>query len=205
MCQHANLHHCNRFEQKQHWLFVKINVFCNGYEKQSGNSHIIIVHTIQSWITSDSILKEMLSNRCSSLVRALCSLHQTSASSRSSSKTGCLRSYHSSRTLFKQNNGPVTTNSEEDRQVKYLELEISLLRESRCKVPDINSLDKHHWNELLTMKSKSARLKYYHFLFIKEKRKENKAVSESLKVLLTSRKKICLVSILAKATREENI
>lgn len=99
----------------------------------------------------------------------------------SSPKTFDLRFYSSSAPT-KQEYGVHTPNSEEDRKLKFIQLEISLLREKGGRAPDINLFKKHHWDELLTLETASARRRFYAFLFLTEKTKENKAVSNTLTI-----------------------
>lgn len=78
-------------------------------------------------------------------------------------------------------NESVTTMSEEERQLKFIQLEISLLNEKCGRAPDVNLFKKHHWDELLKLKTKSARHKFYNYLFKAEKTKENQAVSGTVR------------------------
>ncbi|KAG4070297.1 hypothetical protein HA402_009860 [Bradysia odoriphaga] len=44
-------------------------------------------------------------------------------------------------------------------------MEIDLIREKGGSVPDINFIQKHHWDELLLLKTKTSRKNYYKYLF----------------------------------------
>lgn len=70
--------------------------------------------------------------------------------------------------------------SEEDRKLKLIQLEISLVRDRGGRAPDVNFIKKYHWDELLTLKTTTARHKLYSYLFLAEKTKENKVVSVTL-------------------------
>lgn len=63
-----------------------------------------------------------------------------------------------------------------ERKLKILKLEVSVLRQEGRKVPDPDSLSQFHWDHLLTLNSKSARGKYYTFLWQLEMKKENQRV-----------------------------
>lgn len=65
---------------------------------------------------------------------------------------------------------------------KYIHLELSILIEQGQKVPDPNSLQKRNWDELLKLPTKSARMKYYKYLFVTLMRKDNDKVSLALSV-----------------------
>lgn len=57
---------------------------------------------------------------------------------------------------------------EKDRHIKLIKLEISLIHERGGDAPDVNSITKHQWDELLILNSKKARNKYYKRLFSRE-------------------------------------
>lgn len=63
-----------------------------------------------------------------------------------------------------------------DIKLKYIQLEISFLRQQGKKVPDPNLIKKHQWDELLKMKSKNSRKRFYAYLCFKEEEKENELV-----------------------------
>lgn len=78
-------------------------------------------------------------------------------------------------------NLPVSENTEENseaddnraRKLKILQLEVSVLRQEGRKSPDPDRLTKDHWDRLLSLPTKSARYRYYTFLWSIEKKKEN--------------------------------
>lgn len=75
------------------------------------------------------------------------------------------------------------SNEEENRNLKYIKLEISLLHDQGQNVPNPNSINKRHWDALLKLRTKTARIDYYKFLFVTEKKKENEMVSFTLAVV----------------------
>ncbi len=122
--------------------------------------------------------------RCYSFTRSFYSLHQLTTFNdpspfRLAKKCHSFRVCSSSATT-KQETNAQTDSEEEDRKLKFIQLEISLLRECGGKAPNVDLLKKHHWDELLTMNSQTARHRYYKFLFVTEKAKENKKVSDSI-------------------------
>lgn len=76
---------------------------------------------------------------------------------------------------------PVASNTEENatadadraRKLQILKLEVSVLRQEGRKSPDPDLLSKDQWERLLSLPTKSARYKYYTFLWSTEKKKEN--------------------------------
>lgn len=72
---------------------------------------------------------------------------------------------------------PVTIHSDEDRKLKILKLEVSVLRQEGRKVPDPDLMKAPEWEELLKLGSKSARSRYYTFLWTNERKRENDEVS----------------------------
>lgn len=58
-----------------------------------------------------------------------------------------------------------------ERKLKILELEVEVLRQEGRKVP--SALKSDQWEHLLTLQSKSARAKFYSFLWTVEMKREN--------------------------------
>lgn len=81
-----------------------------------------------------------------------------------------------------KNDSVLSKDEENDRKMKYLQLEITYLHDRGRKVPDINSIGKHQWDELMKTESKSARMKYYYYLYITAKKKGDKKVSLTFKI-----------------------
>lgn len=63
-----------------------------------------------------------------------------------------------------------------DRKLKILKLEVSVLRQEGRKVPDPELMKPAHWDHLLQLSSRSARSKYYSFLWSIERKKESSQV-----------------------------
>lgn len=59
----------------------------------------------------------------------------------------------------------------DERRLKILQLEVDVLRQEGRKVPAVMKPD--HWEHLMGLQSKSARSKYYTFLWTVEKKREN--------------------------------
>lgn len=132
------------------------------------------------------IVSEMIVlRRCCFLTRSFYSLHQSTTLSTSllTSPKICDFKFSSIDNSYSTNqmNEADTTINEEDRKLKYIQLEISLLRERGGRAPDVNLIKRHHWDELLTLKTTTSRHKFYAYLFLAEKAKENKEVSGMLK------------------------
>lgn len=65
---------------------------------------------------------------------------------------------------------------DQDRKLKILKLEVSVLRQEGRKVPDPDLMKPAHWDHLMQLASKSARTKYYTFLWSIERKKESTQV-----------------------------
>lgn len=65
---------------------------------------------------------------------------------------------------------------DQDRKLKILKLEVSVLRQEGRKVPDPDLMKPAHWDNLMQLASKSARSKYYTFLWSIERKKESTQV-----------------------------
>lgn len=65
-----------------------------------------------------------------------------------------------------------------EKLVKVLTLEIDVMRHEGRKVPDPVNIKPQHWEQILALNSKSARQKYYTFLWKTEKKRENAVVKK---------------------------
>lgn len=63
-----------------------------------------------------------------------------------------------------------------EHKIKILELEIDVMRQEGLRVPLASQISVEHWKDILTLSSRSARMKFYSFLFLKMKAKENDKV-----------------------------
>lgn len=70
-----------------------------------------------------------------------------------------------------------TLNEDDDRKLKLIKLELSSLQAKGGKVPNPDLLKQIHWDELLDLKTKSARRRYYKYMFLQQKKRENLLVS----------------------------
>lgn len=66
-----------------------------------------------------------------------------------------------------------------EHKLKVLELELDVMRQEGLRVPSVSDIPVNRWQELLTLSSRSARLKLYTFLFLRMKTKENDKVKYS--------------------------
>lgn len=67
---------------------------------------------------------------------------------------------------------------DETQQIELFKQEIVSLRERGGRAPDIELIRKHHWNDLLALKTVSARRGYYRYLLSREQTKKNGKVCE---------------------------
>lgn len=113
-----------------------------------------------------------------SLLRNLCSLRQP-AYKLLPCRVTFDQSVQTRRSATKVTDNPQScepkTKPEIDRKLSLIKLEMASLKDSGARIPD--SIRQIDYDELLKLKSVSAREKYYNFLFLKEKIKENNKVS----------------------------
>lgn len=119
--------------------------------------------------------------RCSFLARSSSSHYQPSTLNNIAA-TGRFNAFRHCSSSSKQEIGS-NTKSEEDH-VKLIKLEIALISEKSGNAFNINSIQKHHWEELLRLKSKTARKHYYKRLYTREQAKVNE-FDEPIVVKLT--------------------
>uniref|UniRef100_A0A1A9WYV7 RNA (guanine-9-)-methyltransferase domain-containing protein 1 n=1 Tax=Glossina brevipalpis TaxID=37001 RepID=A0A1A9WYV7_9MUSC len=63
---------------------------------------------------------------------------------------------------------------EKERRLKVLKLEVEVARQEGLRVPSLHSIKNHEWDQIIAIPSKSARMKYYAFLWKIAVTKENK-------------------------------
>lgn len=66
------------------------------------------------------------------------------------------------------------SDTEKDKRFKVLQLEVDIANQEGRRVPSLDFFKEHHWEHVLTLSSKSARMKYYNFLWQIEMKKESK-------------------------------
>ncbi|XP_037805963.1 mitochondrial ribonuclease P protein 1 homolog [Lucilia sericata] len=66
------------------------------------------------------------------------------------------------------------TEDEKKKRLKVLQLEVDIANQEGRRVPSLEFFKDHHWEHVLTLSSKSARMKYYSFLWQVEMKKESK-------------------------------
>ncbi|XP_034478230.1 mitochondrial ribonuclease P protein 1 homolog [Drosophila innubila] len=71
------------------------------------------------------------------------------------------------------NNTISETKEERDKRLKVLQLEVDIAHQEGRRVPAVEFFQDHHWTHVLTLPSKSARSKYYAFLWQIEMKKES--------------------------------
>ncbi|XP_013115184.2 mitochondrial ribonuclease P protein 1 homolog [Stomoxys calcitrans] len=69
---------------------------------------------------------------------------------------------------------PAISSEEKERRLKVLQLEVDIANQEGRRVPSLNFFQKYHWEHVLTLPSKSARMKYYGFLWQVEIKKQAK-------------------------------
>lgn len=74
--------------------------------------------------------------------------------------------------------------NEKERRLKVLQLEVDIANQEGRRVPSLDFFNDEHWETVLTLPSKSARMKYYGFLWqvemkkqAKQRKKEERAVA----------------------------
>ncbi|KAG4073457.1 hypothetical protein HA402_000681 [Bradysia odoriphaga] len=70
------------------------------------------------------------------------------------------------------------TFGEEDRQIKLIKLEMAFIRDNGGKAPDENSITKRQWETLLSLETKSARRRFYEYLFLTEQTNLNRQLKK---------------------------
>jgi len=68
-----------------------------------------------------------------------------------------------------------------DDKLKFLLAEMSILREHGKRAPNPESINKWQWEELIKISNRSARMNFYKYLFITEKKKENFKIKQEYK------------------------
>lgn len=76
-----------------------------------------------------------------------------------------------------KNDNVTDVDSDQDRKRKILYLEISVLRQEGGRVPNPDLMTEDQWQRLSALTSRSARQKFYMYLFKSEKSKENLQVN----------------------------
>lgn len=81
-------------------------------------------------------------------------------------------------TANEQSGGEVTgkfiaRDEEEERRYKVLQLEVSIASQEGKRVPSLDFLKQQHWEHILSLSTKSARQRYYGYLWQLEKRRES--------------------------------
>ncbi|GAB0088435.1 Mitochondrial ribonuclease P protein 1 homolog [Sergentomyia squamirostris] len=78
---------------------------------------------------------------------------------------------------------------EREKKLKVLVLEMDVIRQDGGRAPDPATLTSDQWNHLLTLRSRSGRQKFYAFLWVTEKKKENEKRKREEEKLETASKR----------------
>lgn len=87
----------------------------------------------------------------------------------------------------------VNRNSDDDRKIKFIQLELSYLHQRGKRVPDPNLIERKDWDELLNFSTKSARKNFYMLLFNRQAHQKYKKVCCILKAI-TLRTRNCIMN-----------
>lgn len=80
-------------------------------------------------------------------------------------------------------------NAEREKRVKVITLEMDVCRQEGRRVPDPANVKPKQWEEILALTSRSARWKYYAFLWQIEKRKESEALKKEKRRLVVEERR----------------
>ncbi|XP_055387521.1 mitochondrial ribonuclease P protein 1 homolog [Condylostylus longicornis] len=67
---------------------------------------------------------------------------------------------------------------DKEKMLKILQLEVDVARQEGRRVPDPTSIKEAQWDHLLNLKSRSARIKYYAYLWQLEKKRESREIKK---------------------------
>lgn len=88
-----------------------------------------------------------------------------------------------STSLQQDNSGAHMSPAEKEKRLKVLQLEVDMANQEGRRVPSLDFFNDDHWEHVLALPSKSARMKYYGFLWqiemkklAKQRKKEEKAI-----------------------------
>ncbi|XP_064544068.1 mitochondrial ribonuclease P protein 1 homolog [Drosophila montana] len=85
-------------------------------------------------------------------------------------------------------NGVTESKEERDKRLKVLQLEADIAHQEGRRVPALDFFKEHHWAHVLTLPTKSARIKYYAFLWQIEMKKESEQRKKLLRAEGTERR-----------------
>ncbi|KAH8372015.1 hypothetical protein KR093_009735 [Drosophila rubida] len=87
-----------------------------------------------------------------------------------------------------QNADLVETKEEREKRLKVLQLEVDIAHQEGRRVPALEFFQEHHWAHVLTLPTKSARSKYYAFLWQIEMKKESNQRKKEERAVETERR-----------------
>lgn len=87
------------------------------------------------------------------------------------------------------NETPSIEDPEREKRLKVIKLEMDVCRQEGRRVPDPASIKPQQWEDILALPSRSARWKFYAFLWQIEKRKESEVIKKEKKRLVIEEKR----------------
>lgn len=87
------------------------------------------------------------------------------------------------------NETPTIEDPEREKRLKVIKLEMDVCRQEGRRVPDPASIKPQQWEDILALTSRSARWKFYAFLWQIEKRKESEVLKKEKKRLVIEEKR----------------
>ncbi|XP_030380963.1 uncharacterized protein LOC115628828 [Scaptodrosophila lebanonensis] len=90
-------------------------------------------------------------------------------------------------TLVQENATPVPE-ADREKRLKVLQLEADIAHQEGRRVPQLGFFQDHHWEHVLTLPTKSARIKYYGYLWQIEMKKESEKRKKELRAEETERR-----------------
>lgn len=101
-----------------------------------------------------------------------------------------IQSVHSYCSKVENENFPEIKDPETEKRLKVIMLEMDVCRQEGRRVPDPATVKPKQWEEILAMPSRSARWRYYAFLWQIEKRKESEQIRKEKKRLSLEEKRV---------------
>ncbi|KAH8402078.1 hypothetical protein KR009_009565 [Drosophila setifemur] len=84
--------------------------------------------------------------------------------------------------------GVAETKEEQEKRLKVLQLEADIAHQEGRRVPGLDFFQDHHWQHVLSLPTKSARIKYYAFLWQIEMRKQSEQRKKVLRAEETEKR-----------------
>ncbi|CRL07029.1 CLUMA_CG019968, isoform A [Clunio marinus] len=68
-----------------------------------------------------------------------------------------------------------------EKKIKIFELEIDILRQEGRRTPELENIKSHNWDHILSLETKSARRRYYSFMWENQMREQNDKIKKEQK------------------------